>query len=66
MPNSNFNFPTPKDDIQFVIITEDDFICGNCANCSGEVIACANFERRKPISIFLYNICAEYIPKDIK
>ncbi len=50
-------------DLQFLIISDDDFICGKCKYCTGDVISCSKFESRKPMS-FLFNQCNEYTPKD--
>jgi hypothetical protein len=50
-------------DLHFLIISDDDFICGNCKHCTNDVISCSKFESRKPMS-FLFNQCDEFTPKD--
>ncbi len=50
-------------DLHFLIISDDDFICGKCKHCTGDVISCSKFESRKPMS-FLFNQCDAFTPKD--
>lgn len=66
MPDISFNdLNNAQDlDLYLCIITENDLICRDCQNSTGCILTCKNFKRRKPSSIFIYNYCIEYIPKD--
>lgn len=50
-------------DLHFLIISDDDFICGKCKHCTGDFISCTKFKSRKPMS-FLFNQCDEFISRE--